>query len=376
MAYIMDTQARPDSMKAEHVLIAYNGALRAAETITRTKEQAEKTADSLFAILKADKTKLQAIAYQMSDDGSAKQNNGDLGWFADGAMVTAFNEAAVNNKVGDVVKVETPFGFHIVKITGKKDPVAKVRLAIIERAVEPSSKTFQDTYTQASLFAGENNSLAKFEAAVTDQGLNKRTATYLREMGNSIPGIDYPREIIRWAFFEGIETGEVSPVFDVGGSYVVAVLTTIREKGTIPLDQMKENIKSFVLNEKKGEIISGRIKNTSGDIYQIAREFNTKVDTNLTLTFSARNIPGFGSEFNVIGEIFAMNEGEQSEPLIGNGAVFVVMLDRFYEPPQIANHNANRDQMQSAFRSRVTGNPMFTALQKEVKIEDNRLLFF
>ena len=71
-----------------------------------------------------------------------------------------------------------------------------------------------------------------------------------------------------------------------------------------------------------------------------------------------------------------MNEGEQSEPLIGNGAVFVVVLDRFYEPPQIASYSPNRDQMQSAFRSRITGNPMFTALQKEVKIEDNRLLFF
>jgi peptidyl-prolyl cis-trans isomerase D len=376
MARLMDIQARPDSMKAEHILIAYKGALRAAETTSRTKEEAERKADSIFNVLNADKTKLQALAFQLSDDGSAKQNNGDLGWFADGSMVGPFNAAVVNGKVGDIVKVETAFGYHILKITGKKEPVTKVRAAIIERAIEPSSKTFQDVYTQASTFAGENNTLAKFNTAVTDQGLNKRSATYLREMGNSIPGIDNPREIVRWAFHSKIKLGDVSPVFDVGGSYVVAILTVVREKGVIPLEQMKDNIKNFVMNEKKASVIMDRMKGGSNDIYQIARDFNAKVDTNLNITFSSRNIPGFGSEFQVIGEIFAMKEGDQSEPIQGNGGVFVVKLDRFYEPPQPGDLRAGQDQLMNSFRTRISGNPMFTALQKKAKIEDNRLQYF
>jgi peptidyl-prolyl cis-trans isomerase D len=328
-------------------------------------------------VLNADKTKLQALAYQLSDDGSAKQNNGDLGWFADGGMVNTFNEAVLKGNVGDIVKVETPFGIHVIKITGKKEPVTKIRAAVIDRLIAPSSKTFQDIYTKASTFAGENNSRAKFDAAVTNQGLNKRTATYLREMGNSIAGIDYPREIVRWAFTDGFKTGEVSPVFDVGGSYVVAILTNIREKGVLPVDQMKDNLKPFVLNEKKASMIKEKIKSSgSSDIYQIARDFSTKVDTNLTITFASRNIPGFGSEFQVIGEIFALKDGEQSEPVQGNGGVFVVKVDRFYEPPQVPNYNTNRDQLISAFRSRMSSNPMFSALQKRTKIEDNRLQYF
>jgi peptidyl-prolyl cis-trans isomerase D len=377
MARLMDNQARPDSMKAEHILIAYKGAYKAAESITRTKEEAERLADSLITVLNADKTKLQALAYQLSNDGSAKENNGDLGWFADGGMVYAFNQAVLKGNVGDIVKASTPFGFHVIKITGKKDPVTKIRVAIIDRAIAPSSKTFQDVYTLASSFAGENNTRTKFETAVTDQGLNKRSAASLREMGNNIPGIDYPREIVRWAYYEGNKIGEVSPVFDVGGSYVVAVLTAIREKGIAPLDQMKDKIKNFVLNEKKASIIKEKINSSgSSDIYQIARDFNSKVDTNLTLTFSSRNIPGFGSEFQVIGEIFAMNEGDQSEPIQGNGGVFVVKVDRFYEPPQSPDYNAYRDQLIAAFRQRISSNPMYLALQKKAKIEDNRLLYF
>jgi parvulin-like peptidyl-prolyl isomerase len=374
MARLMDVQMRPDSMKAEHILIAYQGAFR-ADNVTRTREQAEKTADSLMDVLRADKTKLQALAFVMSDDGSAKSNNGDLGWFADGSMVGPFNEAVMNAKEGDIVKTETVFGFHVIKVTGKKNPVKKVRVAVVRRAVEPSSKTFQDTYMQASTFAGENNTREKFETAVTTLGLNKRSATYLREMGNNIPGIENPREIIRWAYYEGIKLGEVSPVFDVGGSYVVATLTTIREKGTMPLEQMKENIRTFVMNEKKAEIIKQRI-GSGGDIYQIARDNNSKVDTNLTLTFSSRNLPGFGSEYQVIGEVFSLAQGEQSGPIQGNGAVFVVKVDRFYEPAAPANYNQNRDQMIAAFRSRVTSNAMFTALQKKADIIDNRLMFY
>jgi hypothetical protein len=135
-------------------------------------------------------------------------------------------------------------------------------------------------------------------------------------------------------------------------------------------------MKTFVLNEKKATLIKERIKGSGGDIYQIARDFNSKVDTNLNITFSSRNIPGFGSEFQVIGEIFSLKEGEQSEPIQGNGAVFVVVVDRFYEPAQTADLKPIRDQLQNAFRSRISGNPMFTALQKKAKIEDNRLLFF
>jgi parvulin-like peptidyl-prolyl isomerase len=227
IARLMDIQNRPDSMKAEHILIAYKGAYRAAESTTRTKEEAERLADSLLNVLRADNTKLKALATSLSDDGSAKDNNGDLGWFEDGSMVYQFNEAVLNGKIGDLVKVSTPFGFHVIKITGKQEPVKKIRVAIIERAIVPSSKTFQDVYTKASTFAGEHNSQAKFDAAVTDEGLNKRSAPNLKEMGNSIPGIDNPREIVRWAFTKGLNLA--FPVFDVR-AYVVAVLTAIREK--------------------------------------------------------------------------------------------------------------------------------------------------
>jgi hypothetical protein len=376
MGKLMDIASRPDSMKAEHILISYAGALRAAETVKRTKLTAEIKADSLLIIAKRGDTPLQVLAIQYSDDPSARQNKGDLGWFADGAMVAEFNNAVADGKVGDLITVETPFGYHVIKITGKKDPVKKVRIAMVDRAIEPSSKTFQDTYAAASSFAGENNTKAKFDKTCNEQGLDKRSAPYLQPMTNTIAGIESPRDLIRWAYYDGIEEGEVSGVFDVGGSYVVACLTAIREKGNIPLAQIKDNLKSFVLNDKKATYIKDQI-GSEKDIYQIARTYGTKVDTNITLTFSSRNIPGYGAEFQVIGSVFAMNEGQVSDPVKGNAGVFVFALDRFYNPPDPGIYTANQMTMLMSFRSRVSqGTAVYSALEKKAEITDQRKDYF
>jgi peptidyl-prolyl cis-trans isomerase D len=376
MAKLMEVENRPDSMKAEHILIAYAGAFRAAQDLTRTKISAESLADSLLQVVERNRSRLPELATEFSDDGSVVENQGDLGWFADGTMVYPFNRAVADGRIGDVVKVETQFGYHIIHITGKKDIVKKVRVAMVDRSIEPSSKTFQDIYTQASTFSGENNTLEKFNQAVETQGLDKRSATYLSVMANNIAGITFPREVIRWAYYDGIELGEVSPVFDVGDAYVVAVLTAIREDGTIPFEQMKENLRTFVMNDKKAEYIQERIGGNR-DIYSIAQDFGTQVDTNISLTFSSRNVPGFGSEFQVIGHIFGMEAGQTSEPVKGNGAVFVVAVDNFYTPPDENAYLDNRTQMVNGFRTRLsTGNVVYTALEKKADIVDNRELFF
>jgi hypothetical protein len=59
----------------------------------------------------------------------------------------------------------------------------------------------------------------------------------------------------------------------------------------------------------------------------------------------------------------------------GNGAVFVVKVDRFYEPPQPANYNANRDQMISSFRARMAKINVYGIAEK-ANIKDNRILYF
>ena len=377
MAKLVDIQYRPDSMRAEHILISYTGAFRTAEEVTRTRSQAEALADSLYDVVRRNPGRLQELAVEFSNDGSVEQNLGDLGWFPDGNMVWAFNEAVRNADVGEVTMAESVFGYHVIRVTGKAEPRKKVRVAQIEREIAPSTQTFQKAYTQASKFAGENETREQFDQTVEEQGLDKREATYLREMSSAIPGLDDPRAIVRWLFFEKTEVGDVSHVFELDEKFVVATVTDERFEGVIPFDEMRERLKSNVLNEVKGQFITKKIEESGlTDIYQIASQMNTSLDTNTTLTFASRNIPGFGSESEVIARVFTMEPNENSGPVIGNGAVFVIVLDNISEAPELGSYAMYKNQMATEFQRNVQNNYPYRAIEENADIEDHRILYY
>ena len=375
---VIDFQMRPDSMKASHILIAYKGSLKDDEKITRTKEEARKTADSLLTVIKKDKKKFDEIAKTMSDDPTAKEKAGDLGWFADGSMVGPFNEACLKGKEGDMEVVETTFGYHVIKVTGKKKPENKIQLAVITREAEPGNETFQSVYLQASTFAGENTTTEQFNKSVIDKKLNKRLAENITPMSDNIPGLDSPREIIRWAYEEKTKKGDVSKVFDLQGKYVVANLKEVREKGIPTLDEIKTNLEPLVKREKKAEMIIKKInslKTTGITIDLLAEKDKATIDTLDFITFSSYSIPGFGPEPEIIGSLFTLKKGDMSEPLKGKAGVFVIYVDNFTEAPAITDYTANKNQIIMNFKSRI-GYDIYGSLEKSAKIVDNRILFY
>ena len=376
IAKLMDVQARPDSMRASHILVSFAGG-GVSNDIKRTKEEAKKLADSLFTVIKKDPKQFETLATTKSDDKSSAQKSGDVNWFADGTMVPAFNNAVLKSAIGEIKEVETNYGFHIIKITGKKEPVTKVRIAMIDRKVEPSGKTFQDIFAQANEFAANNTTIVKFEKSVTDKGLNKRDATQLEAMANNIPGINSPREIVRWAFNETTKKGDVSTVFDTDGSYVVATLKDIRVKGTLPLDQVKENIKPLVIRDKKAEMLIKKINEklaSSKDLGLLATEFQSKVDT-VALTFASPNIPNYGREAELVGTIFGMKTGQLSPPLKGNMGVYVVFIDQITQSAPAKDYLNEKMQLSSFFQG-MAPRQIPTILEEKAAIKDNRISFY
>ncbi len=375
-ARLVDISYRPDSLKASHILIAYAGALRANPEINRSKLQAEELADSLYNVVKKSSNKLTQLAMEFSDDGSIAQNAGDLGWFPDGQMIYAFNEAVINTKVGGITMVETPFGYHIIEVTGKKEDVKKVKVAIVNREVIESNKTYQKTFAKASKLASENKTIDTFNEAVTEEKMNKRTANNIQEMSNYISGLKNPRQIIHWAYNENTEVGDISPVFDLEGMFVVAALKSKTEEGYPNLEDIKSRLTAFVTNEVKGNVLAEKMGAYGKEFDKISENLNLdKVDIN-SLTFSSRNIQGFGAENEVIGSVFGMNPSEVSEPIIGNGAVFVIKVDKLTEAPEREDYIQNSTTLKNTFTQRVDQDYPFRAIEKASDIKDNRLLFY
>lgn len=105
------------TVAASHILIQYKGAMRAAPTITRSKEAAKKLAGDVLNKAKKGQD-FAALAKEYSDEPGAKDRAGALGRFNKAQMVKPFADAAFALKPGEISGVvETDFGFHVIKRT-------------------------------------------------------------------------------------------------------------------------------------------------------------------------------------------------------------------------------------------------------------------
>lgn len=379
MARLIDVSYRPDSMKASHILITYRGAFRAPDTLNRTREEAKAMADSILNVVKRNPAKMEELAVNLSDDPSAKENKGDLGWFADGAMVYPFNQAVLEHKVGEYTVAESQFGFHVIKVTGKTDEVKKVRVAQIDISITPSQETFQDVYAKASEFQGNATDLEAFDTLAPKFNVSVRSATFIRPMSNRIAGITSPRQIIRWAYGEGIDVGSVSYVFTMDDSYVVAAVEKVHEEGIPPLEDFKDMIEPLVVNELKGDVIMERFRavmEETSDIAQIAEKMESQVDTVYNLNFLTRNLARHGNESKIIAKIFTSEIGQLTGPVKGDNNAMAFIVDDFIYPDPSEDNKIYRRQLEMNFQAKVNNNSFLDILVDQYDVTDNRIRFF
>lgn len=89
--------------------------IKASHILVKTEQEAK----SILGQIKAGGN-FEELAKKNSVDSSAAKG-GDLGWFGKGSMVPVFEKAALALKEGQVSDVvKSDFGYHIIKLTGKR----------------------------------------------------------------------------------------------------------------------------------------------------------------------------------------------------------------------------------------------------------------
>ncbi|MEN9948137.1 MAG: hypothetical protein RL106_960, partial [Bacteroidota bacterium] len=74
----------------------------------------------------------QQVAKESSEDPSAKENAGDLGYFTAFQMVYPFETAGYTTNVGDIsMPVRTKYGYHLVKVIDRRPARGEIRVAHI-----------------------------------------------------------------------------------------------------------------------------------------------------------------------------------------------------------------------------------------------------
>jgi len=387
-----------DSGKVRHLLIAYAGAARSKATGTR--EQAKQTADSLLVELKkggsfdqlvdqfsddggkrkpnvnfadpAIQGQLSQILFDVKDTNSWKGRGGNYGWIASDnrEMAEAFVKGATENNKNEIFIKESQFGYHIMEVTDiSKTSHNSYKVAQIFKLIAPSEETNQKIFTEANTFGGVNNTAELFDKGVETQKLTKRIAENVKEGDRQLPNLLSARDMVKWAY--SAKKGDVS-TFSFPDKHVVAKLSNIKNKGLLPLEEVKNDLTLKVIREKKAEQLLGEFnKHNSKNVQELATKLGVDVNKAEELIASNRNVQGLGPDDIFVGTAFGTKTGNTSKAIAGNNGVFVLAINKISETPAPADYKMQKKQIEETNSGR-TDYEVLNALKEISDIEDHK----
>ena len=240
-----------EERRASHILIA---AAKEASAAERSKAKAK--AEALLAELRKSPATFAAVAKKESSDTASAERGGDLDFFARGAMVKPFEDAAFAMKAGEVSNVvETDFGYHIIRLDavrgGDKKPVDAAR-AEIEAAVK--KQLAQAKYAEAA----EQFSNTVFEQAdslqpVVDKlKLKKLTASVQRSPAPGSAGALASAKLLTAVFGNDVlKNRRNTEAVEVGPNQLASARIVLHQPARVqPLAEVMPQVRERVMAEQ------------------------------------------------------------------------------------------------------------------------------
>lgn len=369
---VVEEKNLPDSAKVRHILIPYVGSARAAADVTQTEEEAKKTADSILYVVQRNRSKFPELVTEFSSDQGSLANGGEYDFHPYGTMVPEFNDFEFNGKVGDLEVVKSVFGFHIIEILGQTDKTKALKLATLSREVEPSEKTIDYVFNQTS----------KFEIAVADKDFNEvakennytvKPVNGIKVLDENIPGLGEQRAIVRWAFENETNQGDIRRFNIPGGGFIVAKLVAKNKEGIMDAEKASVTALPAIRKEKKAQIIKDRV--TATTLNDIAAAEGQNLRSASAINMKTPTIAGAGREPQVVGAAFGLKEGETSKAIVGENGVYFVEVTKVTPAVDLPSYQSNANRLSTTKAANVNSK-LFTALKEAAEIEDNRKNFY
>jgi len=362
MARVMQSGImQSDSVKLRHIFLVTKDAPKA---------------DSLVAAIRGG-ADFAALAKQYSAVKQTAANGGEIGWMSEGmqGVEKEITDNAFSKAKNEVFTIKNAQGVQIMQVEDKTAPRRKVKLAILERKVVPSSKSYSKIYNDAKQFAVDLTA-DNFDKKAKDKGYVVRPANEVLQTVDKIADIPLSRQIIRWAFKSS--KNDVSDVFDCTTKFVVAISKEVNKKGYRSVDKVSDQLKAEIIKDKKAELI---IKNLASEMTKnptlegLASFLKDSVKTAPSINFASFQFGGAGFEPSVIGKVSVLALGKVSAPIKGNAGVYVVRTANKVVNPQPLDIRMEKFQLNSRM-SYSLPYMIIQDMKDKADIVDNRLNFF
>ncbi|WCO01183.1 peptidylprolyl isomerase [Psychroserpens ponticola] len=368
---VAETQL-PDSVKVRHILVPYAGAQSAQPTVTATLDEARSLADSIKTVVTVNPSKFPELVTEFSSDQGSVANGGEYDFHPITQMVKPFSDFEFQNQIGDIGVVQTVFGFHIIEILDQKNKSRAIKVATIAREIEPSEKTIDATFTEASKFelALQKES---YDDAAKERNFTAKPVNGIKVLDENIPGLGSQRTIVRWAFEDGTKVGDYKRFSIPSGGYAVVQVVKATKKGLMDAESASATVLSEIRNEKKAAMILDGITGTT--VADIAKNQGRASSNASAVNMKNPTLSGAGAEPKVVGAAFGLEEGGVSKPIVGNKGVYVVEVTKINEATSLDNYQAIANRLSTA-RTNAAQTKVYEALKETADIDDNRARFF
>lgn len=210
-----------------------------------------------------------SIARKYSEDPSAKQNGGDLGWFKAFKMVYPFENAAYTTKVNEVSQpFRTSFGYHIVQPTASRIAQGSVQVAHIMIALKQ-----KDSSIIAEEKIKEVRALLAKGAAFETLALNYSDDKNSAKKGGVLSAFEKGQlssSKFENTAFDLKKVGDISEPFKTKFGW--HILKLIKKNPVLSFEKMKPSLTKRVTKDSRARVLSQELNTRLREQYKITQE--------------------------------------------------------------------------------------------------------
>jgi peptidyl-prolyl cis-trans isomerase D len=285
-----ESYQQPEQRHARHILLKTS-----EEDSESIRAEQKKKAEEVLALAREEGSDFSALAQEYSE-GPTKEKGGDLGFFSQGRMVPAFDQAVFSLQPGEISEVvETQFGYHIIKLeeirpaSVRTFEQVKDNLAVNLKKQQAKTLAFQKV-TNAYEGIMRSGSLEKYSQ---DGKAEIQTSEYFSR--NKLPkGMITDPKFINVAF--SLKKGELSSIVETNQGYAILFVDDIQKPELPELATVREQVVADYTKDKAEELAGKAAEELlaasteQGGLQQSVQELENKPEIKTT-DFLQRNAP-------------------------------------------------------------------------------------